>query len=169
MRYTTIIDVTEMEAVWRNHNASRLYLYMALRCGYHDDDRDKLQLSIRTLAYRTGISLSACRHALKLLQAHGLVSPMGDHWRVTKFVLEKKPTARTQRNTAASADLQNPVELERIQREKTINERVNMCSKEELQKWVAELESGVSLEHYGLTLPATDAWIKWMKNKLRKK
>lgn len=97
MRYTTVIDVTEIPDVWRNPNVSRLYFYMAMRCGYHDDDRDQLRISIRNLAFAAGLSLSACRHALKVLQKFNLISPMGDYYLVKKFLLEQRisPRAKT--------------------------------------------------------------------------
>lgn len=94
MRYTTVIDVTEIPDIWRNPNVTRLYFYMAMRCGYHDEDRDQLRISIRNLSYSSGLTLSACRHALKVLQKFGLVSPMGEYYLVKKFLLEQKISSR---------------------------------------------------------------------------
>lgn len=94
MRYTTVIDVTEIPDIWRNPNVTRLYFYMAMRCGYHDDDRDQLRISIRNLSYSAGLTLSACRHALKVLQKFGLVSPMGEYYLVKKFLLDQKISTR---------------------------------------------------------------------------
>ena len=95
MRYTTIIDITEIPEVWRNQNIRNLYLYMVLRSGYHDDDRDILRKSVRNLAADTGITVSAVRHGLLVLQRHGLLVPAAESiYKVTKFVLETKPTKR---------------------------------------------------------------------------
>lgn len=95
MRYTTIIDITEIPEVWRNQNIRNLYLYMVLRSGYHDDDRDILRKSVRNLASDTGLSISAVRHGLQVLHRHGLLVPAAESiYKVTKFVLETKPTKR---------------------------------------------------------------------------
>lgn len=100
MRYTTVIDVTEIDDVWQNPNITRLYFFMALKCGYHDDDRDILRISLRNLAAQASLTLSATRHALKVLENAKLVTHEKEAWRVTKFVLEKKPMSRTQKTTA---------------------------------------------------------------------
>ena len=100
MRYTTVIDVTEIADVWQNPNITRLYFFMALKCGYHDDDRDILRISLRNLAAQASLTLSATRHALKVLETANLVTHDKEAWRVTKFVLEKKPTSRTQKTTS---------------------------------------------------------------------
>lgn len=100
MRYTTVIDVTEIDDVWQNPNITRLYFFMALKCGYHDDDRDILRISLRNLAAQASLTFSATRHALKVLENAKLVTHEKEAWRVTKFVLEKKPMSRTQKTTA---------------------------------------------------------------------
>lgn len=94
MRYTTLIDVTEIPEVWRNANTCRLYMYLALRSGYHDDDRDIVKSSLRTIAAHSGLTLSAVRHGLQVLQKTGLVRPVNGALNVTKFVLEQKITSR---------------------------------------------------------------------------
>lgn len=99
MRYTTIIDITELPAVYRNSHARDLYLYMVLKSGYHNEDRDQLRKSIRSLAMDTGMSISAVRHALRVLVNNGLLVPMPGGYLVTKFVIEKKPTRRVQNMT----------------------------------------------------------------------
>lgn len=100
MRYTTVIDVTEFPDVWRNQNISRIYFFMALKCGYHDEDRDVLKISLRNLAAQASLTVSATRHALKVLESAKLVTHEKEAWRVTKFVLDKKPTSRTQKTMA---------------------------------------------------------------------
>lgn len=94
MRYTTVIDISENRALYLNHNARLLYLHMALKAGYHDDDRDQLAMSIRGLAIATGISISATRHALKQLQQAKLCTRNGQIWTVTKWVAEGEISKR---------------------------------------------------------------------------
>lgn len=113
MRYTTVIDVTEIADVWKNPNICRLYFYMALKCGYHDDDRDILKISLRTLAAQASLTLSATRHALKVLESQQLVTQEKDAFRVTKFVLDKKPTSRTQKTTATMSASEEAAEKAR--------------------------------------------------------
>lgn len=163
MRYTTIIDVTEIPDIWRNPNVSRLYFYMAMRCGYHDDDRDQLRTSIRNLSYASGLTLSACRHALKVLQKFGLVLPMGEYYQVKKFLLDQKPTSRTQRTTGAGGTITEVEKSEQDLRLKAIKKAVKSCSRQEAQAWLDELQNGQSNVHYGVQIPATESWIKWLQ------
>lgn len=113
MRYTTVIDVTEIADVWKNPNICRLYFYMALKCGYHDDDRDILRISLRNLAMQSSLTLSSTRHALSVLKNVKLVAKEKDAWRITKFVLEKKPTNRTQKTTATMSASEEAAEKAR--------------------------------------------------------
>lgn len=117
MRYTTTIDISEIREVYKNKNARLLYFHMALKCGYHDSDRDMLPLSIRTLADQAGITLSACRHCLKLLRRYQLVTRQGDTWIVRKWIEQQAVTTRrksaaAERKLAAAAER----ELEQEQR-----------------------------------------------------
>ena len=59
---------------------------MALRAGYHDDDRDLCLVSLRRLAQECGLTLSATRHALGLLQRAALIEKFATGWRVRKFI-----------------------------------------------------------------------------------
>lgn len=93
MRYTTIIDIAEYPVLYRNVNARLLYLHLVLKAGYHDDDRDIVQISLRQLSYEVGLSLSAVRHALKILatmsfirQEHGLI--------IVKKWVEQRPITK---------------------------------------------------------------------------
>ena len=115
MRYTTIIDITELPEVYRNPAARLLYLHLVLRSGYHDDDRDTIGTSIRRISSDTGISVSATRHALRLLEAAGLVSRKGPRWQVVKWVMTKEITARPKQG-ARSRAAEAAVERERQQR-----------------------------------------------------
>ncbi len=129
MRYTTIIDITEVQEVYRNANARLLYLHMVLRSGYHDNDRDMLSISIRTLAMRVGISVAATRHALKLLERQKLISKVGGQWLVKKWIIEDtiSPRAKTKKQQKAQdtaqvirqqqAQLDTKLEQERRERQ----------------------------------------------------
>lgn len=101
MRYTTIIDVTEIGSVWRNDNVTRVYLYLVLRSGYHDVDRDFIKISTRVLAERVGITHAAVRHALAVLVKEKLIVKAGDWWRVRKYVDEQVITSRKKVEKAA--------------------------------------------------------------------
>lgn len=94
MRYTTIIDITELPLQYRNPNFRLLYLHLVLRSGYHDDDRDIIHTSIRRLAWETGLTVDAVRHAISLLEKAGLLTRNGNAWTVTKWVLTKEITSR---------------------------------------------------------------------------
>lgn len=94
MRYTTIVDISEITSVYRNRNARIIYLHMVLRSGWHDNDRDLIDISIRNLAYRTGLTISATRHALQQLEHAGLISRQGTLWAVKKFIFEETVTPR---------------------------------------------------------------------------
>ena len=96
MRYTTIIDLSEFPALYRSENIRLLYLHLCLKSGYHDDDRDLIDISIRRLSYQTGITVSAVRNALRRLQDAGLLTRQGPLYQVRKFVLEKPITKRAQ-------------------------------------------------------------------------
>lgn len=94
MRYTTIIDIREQRAVYHNKNCRLLYLHLVLASGYHDDDRDIVEISIRNIASASGLTVSATRHALRILEAYGLVARNGNVWTVKKWVVEKTITPR---------------------------------------------------------------------------
>lgn len=118
MRYTTVIDITDKAAVYRNVHCRLLYLHLALTAGYHDDDRDICSTSIRILAAETGLTVSAVRHALAVLIREGLAARTGDKITVTKFCLERSITkrARTQQEQVVK-DAARQREDEQAQRE----------------------------------------------------
>ena len=129
MRYTTIIDITDIPAVYSSRSATTLYLYLVLKSGYHDDDRDLISTSIRRLCLATGLTLSACRHALAVLQAAGLISREGSGFRVKKWLPEQPISARAKKKTsgaipdASAAALERALEQERRQREQEERQR----------------------------------------------
>lgn len=127
MRYTTIIDISEIPSVYRNNNARLLYVHMALKAGYHDDDRDILDTSIRILSAQTGLTISAVRHALHVLEGVRLIKREGSAWIVKKWLPMQTTSPRpkaTQKQLDAAQDeakirarQERKEELERLRRE----------------------------------------------------
>lgn len=173
MRYTTIIDITEIRAVWANPNTTRLYVYLCLKCGYRDDDRDIIDVSLHRLEADTGLTFSAVRNALRQLQKVGLVTREADAWRVKKWCMQAATSPRPKRNQAVASgqtgDIARQAEEQLEERRRMILKVVSEVSREELVEWIAELEDRRSLRHHGAYVPANNAWIEWMKNQLEKK
>lgn len=128
MRYTTIIDIREFPQIYRNENAKLVYLHLVLISGYHDEDRDQTNISIRQLSYDTGLTVSAVRHALKILSTVGLLSRSGITWTVKKFVLEKtiSPRIKSERKR---------LQAENLEREKQIRNEQEQREKEEKRRY----------------------------------
>lgn len=103
MRYTTIIDISEIPQVMKNRNAVDIYVMACLKCGYHDYDRDCWRRSYRDIADDLGITLSACRHALATLEKYHLISREDDHWRVVKYIESQTITKRPKKTAAADS------------------------------------------------------------------
>lgn len=105
MRYTTIIDLSEFPAVYRNKNVRLVYLHLVLKSGYHDQDRDLIDISIRNLAWSVGLSVSATRHALHILEQARMLKRSGPLWHVRKFIIEQEitPRSKTQRESKRAA------------------------------------------------------------------
>lgn len=137
MRYTTIIDVTELPAVYRNPNAVRVYLHLVLKSGYHDADRDMVAISIRRLGYQLGMSIAAIRHALNILQQAGLLSKVGTSWRVYKWIPEQPISPRQKKGQPQRDDVSLAYErqLQKEARERQWEESSrNAISYEEYQR-----------------------------------
>lgn len=119
MRYTTIIDISEYPSLYRNLNIRLVYLHLCLASGYHDDDRDLYQGSIRTLARQTGLTIAAVRHALDQLLKASMVVRQGPLWQVRKFVIERPITprakSRKQEQRQQALDMQEQERLARDQ------------------------------------------------------
>lgn len=94
MRYTTIIDITQCQEIYRNRNSRLVYLHLVLKAGYHDHDRDLVRISIRSLAADTGLSVAAVRNAIKQLAKWKLLARVDDMWTVRKWVPEQAITTR---------------------------------------------------------------------------
>lgn len=107
MRYTTIIDISEISPVYRNINARLVYLHLVLKSGYHDHDRDLVSMSLRRIAAETGLSLSAVRHAVSMLEKSNLLTRQGPFWFVKKWIIEQKISTR-----ARTARQQKQIEIE---------------------------------------------------------
>lgn len=107
MRYTTIIDISEIPSIYRNVNARLVYLHLVLKSGYHDDDRDLVSMSLRRISAETGLSLSAIRHAIHMLEKAQLLTRQGTLWYVKKWIIEQKTSTR-----AKTARQQKQIEIE---------------------------------------------------------
>lgn len=170
MRYTTVIDITQIPEVWRNENASRVYFYLVLRSGYHDADRDLIRVSVRTLAAETGCTISATRHALHMLLKFQLLQKEGEKWRVRKYVLEQKLTPRTQKNTAsADSSTARLLDEQRANEEQILKKKYYLqnASVEELRELRSWLEThsrkvvdGMSFYSSDQTKRVINAWIE---------
>lgn len=101
MRYTTIIDISEYPTLYRNATVRLVYLHMVLRSGYHDNDRDLIDTSIRRLSLETGCTVAAVRHALRVLEQSQIIRKQGTLWQVRKFVVEQPITSRAKTKKAA--------------------------------------------------------------------
>ena len=121
MRYTTIIDISEYPTLYRNLNIRLVYLHLCLASGYHDDDRDLYQGSIRTLARQTGLTIAAVRHALDQLLKASMVVRQGPLWQVRKFVIERSITPRAK--SRKQEQRQQALDLEDQERQAREQER----------------------------------------------
>lgn len=172
MRYTTIIDITDMPGTYRNKNARLVYLHMALRSGYHDSDRDMIDISIRSLAMAVGLSVSATRHALACLERDKLISRDGTHWRILKWVVAELPTPRRQpKKMKASDESTNYGEEMDKQLEEyrqKVYKAIRTCTRTELEEWLKELEEGRSLRHYGAQIASNQENINWLRKVIKR-
>lgn len=142
MRYTTTIDITELPQIWKNANATRLYFFLAMKCGYHDNDRDLIRISLRTLAASAGVTLSATRHALRILKEAQLIAHDGEYLRVKKFIVDVKPTSRTQKTSAKiSADEARQHQQEQEQRRRAYEEVLASAPSSELEQILQRLRA----------------------------
>lgn len=150
MRYTTVIDISEISEIYKNPTARLLYLHMSLKAGYHDVDRDLVRLSIRRLSADVGVTVSATRHALHQLERVGLLTREGDLWRVKKWVEEQQITTRAKTKREMQEQIQR---LER-QRQQVIREQ----QYQEHQQYDPEQSTNSDgykriAERFGLTKP----------------
>lgn len=171
MRYTTVIDISEIPAVYKSESVRLVYLHLVLKAGYHDDDRDRVTVSLRRLAAAVGVTVGATRHALEVLQRAGLVTRSQDQaWIVKKWLVQDVPTPRTQARKSSAED--NSL-VERREREieewrQKVYEAVRSMSRAELEEWLAELKEGRSRRHRGAVLSANQAHIEWLQSIIAK-
>lgn len=174
MRYTTVIDITEVIDVYRNKNARLVYLHLALKCGYQDSNRDLLNLSLRNLAVDVGLSLSATRHAARQLTAAGLLSYDGktSTWQVKKWLAPEVPTPRPKQTRKETSEANKMTaqwdEQVREFQQKCIDAARDM-TREELEQWLHELEEGRSLMHRRISLKPNQNNINWLKSVIKNK
>lgn len=152
MRYTTIIDITEMPAVYRCTSARILYLHITLKAGYHDNDRDIVDCSIRTLAAAAGLTMSATRHALDVLSKAGLIDRQGLVWHVRKWIPEQPITSRPK-----TAKLQERIEAAaRRKADQEQRERQLAIEAEQRKQLEAQGKTGFMVYYEGLLKKAQD-------------
>lgn len=173
MRYTTVIDISDMPEVYRNQAARLLYIHMALCAGYHDDDRDLVRQSLRVMAVRAGLTLSAVRHALGLLQRAGLVTREGEAWRVRKWFVDTPPTPRRQpkdrRAAHEASSIADNAERQISEYQANVLRAVREMTRDELQTWLDELREGRSLRHHGVNINANTRNVEWLENVIKTK
>lgn len=169
MRYTTIIDLSEFAAIYRNANCRLLYLHMAIKSGYHDEDRDILRCSIRALAADSGLSVAAVRHALKMLEREKLVTRIDGGWRVLKWVVAAQPTPRVQppkqaaKAAASTKDLAAKMDAQIEEARQRVYAAVRIMTREELEAWLTELQHGQNKRHHGAYINPNKANIEWLQ------
>lgn len=168
-----MIDISDMPEVYRNQAARLLYIHMALCAGYHDDDRDLVRQSLRVMAVRAGLTLSAVRHALGLLQRAGLVSREGEAWRVRKWFVDTPPTPRRQpkdrRAAHEASSIADNAERQLNEWQATVMRAVREMTRDELETWLDELREGRSLRHHGVNLNVNARNIEWLENVIKTK
>lgn len=170
MRYTTIIDISEVPMVYKSESVRLVYLHLVLKAGYHDEDRDRATVSIRRLAAAVGTTVSATRHALEVLQRASLVTRADQAWIVKKWLVQEVPSPRTQTRKSSAED-NSLVERREQEIEKwrqKVYEAVRSMSRAELEEWLAELKEGRSLRHHGAQLNANQAHINWLQSIIAK-
>lgn len=122
MRYTTIIDIREDRALYRNCTTRLVYLHMCLTCGYHDADRGRVLQSIRQLAAECNVSVSAIRNSLSVLEKHGLCKRNKKGTLFVRTYIEEQPiTKRKRARTTQESEQQREREAENERREREID------------------------------------------------
>lgn len=132
MRYTTCIDISEFPSIYGNLNARLVYFHLCLKSGYHDDDRDQIHVSLRRLADEVGITLSALRHALKILEAMSFIRIECSTIYVKKWV-DEKPITKRARMVAMGKAKDETRRREAEQKERDNERREDARRREELE------------------------------------
>lgn len=173
MRYTTVIDISEFPSVYKNPNARLVYLHMALKSGYHAEDKDKLKSSIRRIAMAVGLTVSATRHALAQLEREQLITKTDSGWMVKKWVVETFPEKnQVKKKTAAQEERERQQEKERQEWKDGLRKAVLNSTREELQTWLEALikaPNGQRVWHKGAKLWHCGEHIEWLTKIIRDK
>ena len=110
MRYTTILDLRDWPALYKNHNVRLIYLHLVLSAGYHDDNRDLCRISLRRLEADSGLTLSAVRHALQVLEKNRLIKRTQQGIMVAKWLKEPTITPRQRKRVGTITTDEQPTE-----------------------------------------------------------
>ncbi len=143
MRYTTTLDLSQLPSLYRNHNVRLVYFHLCLKAGYHDDDRDMIAISYRQLAADVGITLSACRHALKALEGSKLIYRKDGFIWVKKWLQEPPITPRkevSKKSVAKTIAAHQQQREEEEQRHKDEMAQIKASGKTSLQAYIEQLE-----------------------------
>lgn len=97
MRYTTILDLRDWPLLYKNQNVRLLYLHLVLIARYEDTYKDWAKISIRKLAVDAGLTDSACRHALRVLEKAKIIRRRDGWIWVAKWL--KEPTVTKRQST----------------------------------------------------------------------
>lgn len=146
MRYTTIIDISQARQLYANQNVRLIYLHMVLKAGYHDNDKDIVVTSIRRMADDVGISISATRHALKMLEKWKMIDKGKGFYSVRKWCLEQPITTRSktakqqqQQERDAAAVAERRAVDKKLREEKKYQESLKAQGKTGLQIYIENL------------------------------
>ena len=115
MRYTTIIDLRDWPKLYRSASVRLVYLHLVLASGYHDNNRDRIDISVRRLMIDTGLSMGAVRHAIRQLEDAKLIRHKESAYMVAKWLPERRPTPRTQKTADMGADHYDKIAAEQQQ------------------------------------------------------
>lgn len=167
MRYTTVIDLREYPQAYKSDSVRLLYLHLSLQAGYHEDDRDIVSTSIRRLAQGAGLTVSATRHAMHVLQAIGLLKRTSRGLLVTKWVASETVAARPKsqkRSADPSLDrLMREAEQKKEDYQRAVEKAVRELPLDELKAWAQELQEGRRTRHGGVIIKPMEDNVAWLK------
>lgn len=125
MRYTTIIDISQTPDLYRSESVRLLYLHLCMRCGYHDDDKGLIRQSIRAMASDTGLTISAVRHAMRVLEKWSLLKRHRGKLFVRNWCDEQPITtpAKRARKSRQQQQLETAAAIQREDQERRDQER----------------------------------------------
>ena len=173
MRYTTVIDLREYPQAYRSQSVRLLYLHMCLVAGYHETDRDVVSTSLRRLATSAGLTLSATRHALKVLESVGLLKRTSQGLLVVKWVQSEqvavRPSAKAVKPDRGLSESLRRADAAQEEYARRVEAAVKQCTVEELQQWAQELDEGRSLRHRGVQLNANKRNVQWLNEVIKRR